>query len=785
MFLIAMLWAQTTAPLPANAETFYAPLPGLSGGRGPEGPLAKLPRSFEENLGQLDPRVKFLSRGSGYALFLTSDEAVLTFNGIQGSDSGLRDRQSTGSLSKSPQPRVRNTPPVALRIKAAGANRNATIVGLNRLPCKSHYIAGPDRKKWRTGVSLFERVSYRDIYPGVEMVYRGSGRNVEYDFLVGAGADPRLIRLTFEGAERPRLDERGDLIIETGAGQLRQPRPVAYQRDRSATREVACRYTLGAGQEVGFELGAYDRIKPLVIDPVLSYAAYLGGSNFDSGSAIAVDGEGSAYVTGRTNSTDLAMTGGAFQAANNTDVAYRSTDAGATWNTASNGMSAFGPIAEIIVSPFDSSAVYALTGGLFVTGVIFKSTDAGASWGRVNVPQAFSEPSIIHSINLLESDPHKPSTLYASTAGRLLRSNDGGDSWGSIDSGIVKEEEAQTIRFTHSFAALAVDPLTASVLYTASSRGVFRSIDGGASWNPAGSFPEFPGSIRSFQIDPANTAIIYARTSGAVYKSTDKGETWTPLRNGLPTFGVNFLTISPSSSATLYAGSQSNDDAFVVKLNPSGSGFVYSTYLGGIDNETANRIAIDSAGNAYVAGSTGSTNFPVTPDSIQGGKSGIFNDDAFITKLNAAGTSVIFSTFAGGGNFDFGTGIAIDLFDRVYVTGTASQPGFLNSEGTPGGARTVDGPSDAFVIKLANRPRITGALVRGKDLLVTGEGFDEGAQVLLGGAERRAVNDKDRPGAVLVLKKAGKNISAGQRITLQVRNPDGTLSEQFVFVRPS
>jgi hypothetical protein len=245
----------------------------------------QMPLDFEVNQGQTDPQVRFLSRGRGYSLFLTPVEAVLVLQSA------------------------------VVRMRLLGTNAAPVVRGVEERPGKSNYFLGNDPTKWRAGVSHFARVEYRDVYPGVTLIYFGNQQQLEYDFVVAPGVDPRAIRLGIEGARKIRLDHEGKMILKTAAGDLVQRAPVAYQEKEGVRRTIPARYALRDRGEVGFEVGAYDRTRPLIIDPVLIYSTYLGGSSEDFGLGIAVDAAGNAYVTGYTNSMDFPTAGTPSQSA--------------------------------------------------------------------------------------------------------------------------------------------------------------------------------------------------------------------------------------------------------------------------------------------------------------------------------------------------------------------------------------------------------------------------------------------------------------------------------------
>ena len=273
----------------------------------------KLPLSFEANQGQTDPQVKFLSRGNGYSLFLTPTEAVLVLKKAARDNNahpGVMPSQTINNQHKTSQSSL---PATVLRMKLVGGNVTAKIAGTGELPGKSNYLIGNDPKQWRTNLSNYTKVEYRDVYPGVDLVYYGNQQQLEYDFVVRPGADPARIRMDIAGADEMRVDANGGLVVQTTGGEVRWNKPLIYQNIDGKRHEVNGRYALRRGHEVGFELAAHDKSRSLVIDPTLSYSTYLGGGSDDLGEGIAVDNAGNAYVTGSTSSTNFPTSVGAFQ----------------------------------------------------------------------------------------------------------------------------------------------------------------------------------------------------------------------------------------------------------------------------------------------------------------------------------------------------------------------------------------------------------------------------------------------------------------------------------------
>jgi hypothetical protein len=242
----------------------------------------RLPLAFEANEGQLDREARFLARGEGYAVFLTRNEAVLTMQGAE-------------KLKRAG----------VLRLSWVNGNRIPKISGEQKLPGKINYLRGNDPAKWRTNVPTFGRIRYRQIYPGIDLVFYGNQRKLEYDFVVAPGADPKQIALAVDGAKSLRVSKTGDLLIDLGDTEIIQHLPKIYQERNGRRQTVRGEYVILSDNRVGFELGSYDRRRALVIDPTISYSSYLGGSGFDAASTIAVSSGGGAFVTGWTQSSDF------------------------------------------------------------------------------------------------------------------------------------------------------------------------------------------------------------------------------------------------------------------------------------------------------------------------------------------------------------------------------------------------------------------------------------------------------------------------------------------------
>ncbi len=651
--------------------------------------LGKLPLMFEPNVGQTDPRVRFIARGSNYGLFLTDQDVVLS----------LRHSTREGEARKSGTS--------VLRMKLAGARANAQVGGTDALPGKSNYLIGNDPAKWRRNVPQFSRVHYSEIYPGVDLVYYGNQGQLEYDFRVAPGADPRKIQLSFEGANELRLDS-GDLLVRTEDGDVRLQAPRVYEEGNGSSRKpVKGRFALLAKDRVGFEIEEYDRSQTLVIDPVLTYSTYLGGTGTEMLPSMAVDSGASIYVTGATTSADFP--------------------------TVPPGSSKYTPGAtsNVFVAKFDP------TGATLLFATYLGGTGADTSVGiavdaATNVYIAGTTTSTNFPVtrsSAFQADPVSPgnphtfvSELNAAGSTLVYSSYFSGNQTDTakgmtLDNkglvyviGITNSTNfplaptagtfQSTLQGTNAFFISKINPAS-----TGANSLVFSTYFGGG--NPSN------GSVSGGAIAVDNNAAgsnIYF-TGGTNFLFTGNNPTTDfPIKNAINPGGACLDVPTQSTTTACTTSGVAPMDAFVAKLNPgtnTGAQLLYCTYLGGTGTDIGLGIAVDASGNAYVTGSTDSSAFPTPSGGIHGKQAtsggGI---DAFVGKINNPATNtgstnvqLTYFSFLGGTGTDVGNAITVDSVQGARVVGTTASSNFPTSNPIPGGG-TLKGSQDAFVARL-------------------------------------------------------------------------------------
>lgn len=677
-----------------------------------------LPLIFESNAGQTDSQVKFVSRGQGYTLFLTERaEAVLA---LRKSALKHNSAQRADRLSAVVNPQREAIPPAVLRIKLAGANPAPQVEGFDEFPGKANYFIGNDPKKWRTNVPLYAKVKVRAIYPGVDLVYHGNQRQLEQDFVLAPGVDPCSITMIAQGAERLSLDPQGDLVVTTKEGEVRFHKPFAYQELNGSRREIPTTYMLKSGGKAGFQVATYDEKRSLIIDPVLSYSTYLGGNGSDEGIGIAADSAGNAYITGQTGSTNFPTSAGAFQ----TSFAGLAPNDAFVTKLNSSGSLAYSTYLGGSNTEFGFAIAVDSNGDAYVTGETNSSdfpTTVGAFQtvlpGRDNAFVTKLNPSgsaLVYSTYVGGSafdfgfgiavdsggnayiTGQTQSTNYPTTAGAFQVSSPGGTA------------HAFVTKLNSTGSALVYSTYLAGSILD-QGNGIQVDSHGNAyvvGYSKSIDFPVTAGAFQTAQgggtnafvtkLNNAGSALVYSTYFGGNNEEIGNGIAIDSSGNAYIT-GVSDSNNLPTTTGAFQTTAPGNIDAFVAKLNASGSALVYSTYLGGSLADEARGIAVDSSGNAYVVGDTSSTNFP-TANPVQATLAG--SVDAFVTALNPSGTSPLYSSYLGGSGGEIAFGIAVDASASVYVTGQTNSADFPT---TPGAFQTsAQGFEDGFVTKIAN-----------------------------------------------------------------------------------
>lgn len=639
--------------------------------------LLKLPLSFVPNVGQVADdahhRVDFVSAGRGYSLFLTSGQAVLALNRDAGRKAG--------------KPAAART--AVLRMKLRNANPQARAAGVDKLPGKSNYFIGNNPSRWHTNVPTYAKVKYQDVYPGIDLTFYGNQRHLEFDFDIAPKADPGRIRLALQGATHLRVNSKGELIAEVDGGTVRFHKPLVYQPAADggspARHYVDGDYVLGRDGQVRFKVAAYDRAQPLVIDPMLSYSTFLGGTGVDNGSGIAVDSSGNAYVTGSTTSPDFP-----------TKSAISSSLAGTT--------DAF--VAKI--NPSGSALVYST----YLGG---NQVDQGTAIAVDSSDDAYVVGSTGSSDFPTTSGSLQPKFAGGQTDGFVVKINPAGDTLTyATYLGGTGDDVANGIALDSSGDAYVVGSTTSTDFPTA---------------NPVQ--PANAGQSDAFlsKIKPDGSALIYSTYLGGSASDSAWGVAVDSSGQAYvagSTLSSDFPTANPYQPA--YGGGST--DAFVAKYNAAGSSLMYSTYLGGSGQDRAYSIAVDSSGNAFVTGDTTSTQFPTTSGALQTTNQG--EADAFVTELDANGT-VSYSSYLGGSLTDGGRGIAVDGSNNIFVTGFTQSADFpvQNAlDATFGGGTCGQGACfDAFVTELNPASGIVYSTFLG------GNGNDNGQAIALGASD--------------------------------------------------
>ncbi|MEK6324508.1 MAG: SBBP repeat-containing protein [Acidobacteriota bacterium] len=757
---------------------------------------ASLPLGFESNRGQAEADVKFVGRGDGYALLLKPGEAVLALHKRkQGFAGRMKADGEPCSNELSSQQRV--------SMKLEGANSTPAVSGVGQQQARANYFIGNDPAKWIRGVETYSRVLYSSVYPGIDLMFYGNQRRLEYDFTLAPGADYQGIKLRFEGVDDLELNPEGALVLHTVAGEVRHERPVAYQETKGSRLQIPADFKRLDDGTIGFQVGDYDPTLPLVIDPVLVYSTYVGGSAADFGRGIVADSVGNAYLVGDSFSSDFLSRA----STTNSDIFVG--------KLSRNGL-------LLTYSFFGGSRNDSAT-GLAVDGsgnVYLSGNTESADFPQLNsVGGALGGASDAFVIKLTPENTAPGAFLFEYSSLIGGSGEEGGASL-AIDgsgsayiTGRTSSQDFPTVgaiqpifgggdsdAFVSKLAPDGKSLTYSSFLGGSGTENSIRktgiSVDASGNAYVAGDTqstnfptrnalrPAKTGAAASFdgfvaKINPLGSDFVYSTYVGGSEDDFALAVANDQTGNAYVTGRTRSTSFSGSGSTR---PSTANTDAFVAKLNASGSAISYLTFIGGASDESANAIVVDTAGAAVIAGTAG-TGSP-TVNAIQSFFRGGAND-AFIAKL-AAGGAVTFSTYLGGSDDDVALAVSLDSEGAIYITGFTDSTDFLTA--TPLRFDNAGG-RDIIIAKIdpntsSNRPVLLQALISGKNLILLGQGFDEGAVLRINDVPTRTRNEDPDHTQILFAKKAAKQIKAGKTVQLQVENPNGRRSNFLFLTKP-
>jgi hypothetical protein len=654
---------------------------------------ANLPLYFEANQGQANIPSQFIARGHDYQFLIAPTEAQIVL------------RKTTAESA-------------VVRMQFVGANAQAPVSGDAELPGKIHHLTGNDPAQWRVGLPMFAKVRVGGLYPGVNLVYYGNQQQLEYDFDIAPGANPQAIAMHFDGVDKISITPQGELILNLAGGDIRQPKPVIYQVTDGVRKEIAGGYRLVDAHTVAFTIGQYDRSQPLVIDPLLSYSTYIGGSAGDTAWAVALDTNGNVYIAGQTFSkqftNNVPFTTNAFQA--NFAGGQFTGDAFVFKLDAASGYPAY----ITYLGGTGNDAAYGIAvdaaGNAYVTGFTDSTnfpTTTNALYKNINGKVDPNIGLMPADVFVAELDSGGSNLIYSTYLG-----GNGADAAYGI--AVDAADNAYVTGFTYSTNF----PTTTNAFqkHLACTNSIYFNANAFiAEIGSGGTNLVYSTYFGGTNFDEGRG--IAVDTNGSIYVTGFTVSTNFPTTNAVVqqlvwtnVVGTNQISITNSLNGYLLNGCLTNKtssfDAFVAKFDSTGTNLLYSTFLGGTNDDVAYGIAVDNNGAAYVTGWTVSTNFPNTlGTSITGlhsfvatNTTGFLATNVFLTKIvtvvtNGTTNAVIaWSAVFGGKGVDIGYGVAVDPAGEVFVTGSASSTNFPTFNVPTLMRYTNSGKSDAFVI---------------------------------------------------------------------------------------
>ena len=622
----------------------------------------KLPLTFESNRGQAAPQVNFISRGPGYRACLTSNGMVLSLRAGQVNASSTNHKPS-------------NVKRASIQFQLIGSAPNPQVVGENQQPGVVNYFIGNNPNRWHRNVPTYGQIRYKNVYPGIDLIYYGSHQQLEYDFAVAPKADPRQIKFTITGASNIHVASDGALVLGTNNGELHFQAPVIYQERNGRRLPIKGSFNISGANRIGFQLAQYDSTQPLVIDPVLLYSTYLGGSGDDQPAGIAVDANGNVYVSGATDSSDFPLsTLGSLPAGIDHAFVAKLDATGsnliyADYLGGSGGDYGYG-------IALDAS------NNVYVTG-----STASSDFPMVNPFQGTYPGSFNAFLSKISADGS--SLLYSTYFG-----GNGSDIPSSL---AVSQTGEMTIAGYTSSTNLAVANAYQSSV-SPNQGGVYGDYGFVTKFSPDGASLEFStyfGGSANAPLSCGLSSCWPQPDSQIMAMATD------PSGNSYVT-GYTNTSNFPSTSGAYLTNNTTQMNAnvgFVSKFN-SGGALQYSTYFYGSSGlpMSVNAIAVDATGNAYITGpALSDATFPVTSSSIcDPASAGWACSYAFVSKFDPTGSTLLYSTFLGPNNSSIPEAIAVDTNNDAYVLGFTSS----NSFSTVNGIQPYAGGYDLLLVEI-------------------------------------------------------------------------------------
>jgi hypothetical protein len=699
--------------------------------------------TFEANLGQTDPKVRFITHGKKYTAFLTAGGIVLSLR--PSTIPVVPENNSRADVNKRP-----HRPATTLRFNLVGASKHSLVTGEDPQLGTVNYFIGNDPQKWHTNIATYGKVRTKDVYPGIDLVYYGNNRQFEYDFEISPGANPNNIQFEVLGARGIHIDDDRSLVLETPSGELRFENPIVYQRSNQQRTIVDGHYVLRDRNHIAFQISHYDPSKPLVIDPVLTYSTYLGGSLDEQPAGIAVDNAGSVYVAGSTDSVDFPLTTLGSLPGGSSHIFVAKLDATGSNLVYADYIGGSGSDFGYALA-LDASNNVAITGNTDSTDFptttnAFQGTYPGGS-NAVLTKISASGSSLLYSSYLGGNGTDIPSGVAIDAAGEMIV----GGSTSSTNFPIANAYQATAApnqggmygnygflsKFNSDGSALLYST------YLGGSANVALDCGGTPCWSsPSNSvagmavdkdgnayvagttntydFPVSNGAYLSTNSTPENGSVGFVSkfgNSGSLQYSTyfyDPQGIVTAITaiavdgagsayvTGIALGNGTFPITSTGICDPVASGSECNF-AFVTKFDATGSTLLYSTFLGPNNNATPRALLLDGNNDAYVMASTQSSVF-----SIVNGVEGFTNgNDVLLAEIDPAAGTQLFATFLGGNGDDEPAGMAIDASNNLYVLGSTTSSDFPVTQTAYQSA--LAGASDTFILKIgpASKPAVT------------------------------------------------------------------------------